>query len=159
MAIREALEKALPDILPRAPGKILGTKLIPMAKAAGVTGSDAAIRYALTQMSKDPTSCLAKVEFGNGYYLREVDTAQVQLERISSATDELTERVGCAWKQSAEMLRAIHAHRATIEALRTVLGVIETDLAEAKAIAGDCCADTEPGASCDMCGKHWEGAQ
>ena len=72
MNLRDQLKEILPDILPRNPAKaIKGTELIEMVKhKLKQDYSDATLRYHFSIMSCDPYSTIAKVEQGQGYYLR-----------------------------------------------------------------------------------------
>lgn len=70
--LREQLKRILPDILPRNPqNAIKGTELIQLVKFRLTQNySDATLRYHFSIMSCDPSSPIAKVEQGQGYYLR-----------------------------------------------------------------------------------------
>jgi hypothetical protein len=72
MSLREHLRKLLPEILPPAPkNAIKGTELIELVKLKlDQKYSDATLRYHFSIMSCDPSSPIAKVEHGQGYYLR-----------------------------------------------------------------------------------------
>ena len=72
MNLRDQLKEILPDILPRNPAQaIKGTELIELVKYRLKQGySDATLRYHFSIMSCDPSSPIAKVEQGQGYYLR-----------------------------------------------------------------------------------------
>lgn len=72
MNLRDQLKDILPDILPRNPAHaIKGTELIELVKYRLKQGySDATLRYHFSIMSCDPSSPIAKVEQGQGYYLR-----------------------------------------------------------------------------------------
>ncbi len=72
MNLREQLKEILPNILPQSPAEsIKGTKLIEMVKRRlSQDYSDATLRYHFSVMSCDPTSPIAKVDQGQGYYLR-----------------------------------------------------------------------------------------
>lgn len=80
MNLREQLKEILPNVLPKSPAEsIKGTKLIEMVKRKLSHGySDATLRYHFSVMSCDPTSPIAKVEQGQGYFLR---TARHELLR------------------------------------------------------------------------------
>jgi hypothetical protein len=71
--LREQLKAILPDILPRRPqDSIKGTELIRLVKfRIKQDYSEATLRYHFSIMCYDPTSPIAKVEQGQGYYLRE----------------------------------------------------------------------------------------
>jgi len=72
MNLRDQLKEILPDILPRNPAQaIKGTELIEMVKhRLKQDYSEATLRYHFSIMSCDPSSPIAKVEQGQGYYLR-----------------------------------------------------------------------------------------
>jgi len=72
MNLRDQLKEILPDILPRNPAQaIKGTELIEMVKhRLKQDYSEATLRYHFSIMSCDPSSPIAKVEQGQGYYQR-----------------------------------------------------------------------------------------
>ncbi len=72
MNLRDQLKTILPDILPGNPvDSIKGTELIELVKyRLNQNYSDATLRYHFSIMSCDPSSPIAKVEQGQGYYLR-----------------------------------------------------------------------------------------
>lgn len=72
MNLRDQLKEILPDILPRNPNQsIKGTELIESVKyRLKQEYSDATLRYHFSIMSCDPSSPIAKVAQGQGYYLR-----------------------------------------------------------------------------------------
>ena len=72
MSLRDQLKDLLPELLPDDPADaIKGTKLIKLVKFRLNHGySDATLRYHFSIMCCDPTSPIAKVEHGQGYYLR-----------------------------------------------------------------------------------------
>ncbi len=72
MSLREQLKRILPDILPRNPKEaIKGTELIQLVKyRLNQEYSDATLRYHFSIMSCDPSAPIAKVDQGQGYYLR-----------------------------------------------------------------------------------------
>ena len=72
MSLRKQLNEVLPDYLPANPkDAIKGTELIRLLRMR-LEGnySDASLRYHFSIMSCDPTSPIAKVEKGQGYYRR-----------------------------------------------------------------------------------------
>lgn len=72
MSLRQHLTELLPELLPADPGKsIKGTELIHLVRLK-LDGdySEASLRYHFSIMSCDPASPIAKVEKGQGYYLR-----------------------------------------------------------------------------------------
>jgi hypothetical protein len=72
MNLREHLRLILPEILPTNPAEaIKGTELIRLIRyRLGDEYSDATLRYHFSILSYDPTSPIAKVDQGQGYYLR-----------------------------------------------------------------------------------------
>ena len=72
MNLREHLRLILPEILPTNPAEaIKGTELIRLIRyRLGEEYSDATLRYHFSILSYDPTSPIAKVDQGQGYYLR-----------------------------------------------------------------------------------------
>ena len=72
MSLRKQLNEILPALLPNNPAEaIKGTELIRLARR-NLAGnySDASLRYHFSIMSCDPSSAIAKVEKGQGYYRR-----------------------------------------------------------------------------------------
>ena len=72
MSLRQQLNDALTEILPSSPkDAIKGTELIRLVRLR-IDGeySDASLRYHFSIMSCDPSSPIAKVEKGQGYYRR-----------------------------------------------------------------------------------------
>lgn len=72
MNLREKLKLILPDILPVNPAESTkGTELIRLVKMRlNQEYSDATLRYHFSIMCCDPASPIAKVEQGQGYYMR-----------------------------------------------------------------------------------------
>lgn len=72
MNLRDQLKEILPEILPPNPAEpIKGTELIRLVKfSLKQEYSDATLRYHFSIMCCDPASPIAKVEQGQGYYLR-----------------------------------------------------------------------------------------
>lgn len=90
MSLRKQLNEILPELLPGNPADaIKGTELIRLARRK-LEGnySDASLRYHFSIMSCDPSSAIAKVEKGQGYYRR-----SEPLPALSGAQELL------AWKQ------------------------------------------------------------
>ncbi len=73
MNLREQLRQLLPEILPQDPAdSIKGTELIRLVRLRlGEGYSDATLRYHFSILSYDPTSPIAKVDQGQGYYQRQ----------------------------------------------------------------------------------------
>lgn len=72
MSLREQLRDILPQILPSDPTEaIKGTELIRLVRyRLGDEYSDATLRYHFSILSYDPSSPIAKVDQGQGYYMR-----------------------------------------------------------------------------------------
>lgn len=72
MSLREQLRDILPQILPSDPAEaIKGTELIRLVRyRLGEEYSDATLRYHFSILSYDPSSPIAKVDQGQGYYFR-----------------------------------------------------------------------------------------
>ena len=100
MNLREHLRLILPEILPTNPAEaIKGTELIRLVRyRLGDEYSDATLRYHFSILSYDPTSPIAKVDQGQGYYLRlKRSLARVQgrsglFEPPGTETDALRQR-------------------------------------------------------------------
>ncbi len=98
MNLRDQLKDILPDILPRNPAKaIKGTELIESVKDRLKNGySDATLRYHFSIMSCDPSSPIAKVEQGQGYYLR-----TTTIHTLNSARSMITDDHGSVMNNDA----------------------------------------------------------
>jgi len=72
MNLREQLRQVLPDLLPTEPDDaVKGTELIRLVRLRlGDDYSDATLRYHFSILSYDPSSPIAKVDQGQGYYQR-----------------------------------------------------------------------------------------
>ena len=83
MNLREQLREILPEILPANPAEaIKGTDLIQLVKyRLKQTYSDATLRYHFSIMCCDPSSPIAKVDQGQGYYLRHQGFANINSAR------------------------------------------------------------------------------
>ncbi len=75
MSLRERLHEILPGLLPeREQDAIKGTELIARVRSVlGDTYSDRSLRSQFSLLALEPDSCLARIENGQGYYLRRVD--------------------------------------------------------------------------------------
>jgi hypothetical protein len=91
MNLRDQLKKILPDILPSNPAdSIKGTELIDLVKyRLNSDYSDATLRYHFSIMSCDPSAPIAKVEQGQGYYLR-----STTIHSLESARNLITSSQG-----------------------------------------------------------------
>jgi hypothetical protein len=83
MNLRDQLREILPEILPANPAEsIKGTDLIQLVKyRLRQTYSDATLRYHFSIMCCDPSSPIAKVDQGQGYYLRHHSFANINSAR------------------------------------------------------------------------------
>lgn len=89
--LRDQLKDILPEILPKKPSEATkGTELIQLVKyRLKQNYSDATLRYHFSIMSCDPSSPIAKVEQGQGYYLR-----TTTLHSLESARNMIPSREG-----------------------------------------------------------------
>lgn len=113
MNLREQLRHILPEFLPSDPGEaVKGTDLIRLVRLKlGDEYSDATLRYHFSILSYDPTSPIAKVDQGQGYYQRkkklngsavsvrgglfetgspELDAARLRFQRVTSIYERLS---------------------------------------------------------------------
>lgn len=98
MSLRHTLDKLLPEIVPAAPAKMLGTDIVREIRARGFGSySAASITYYLTQISRDQDGSISRAGQGHGYSLREKQPAPLD----DREREEL------------------EAHRAALEAMRT----------------------------------------
>lgn len=88
MNLRDQLSEILPEILPANPAEaIKGTELIRLVKfRLQQEYSDATLRYHFSIMCCDPGSPIAKVEQGQGYYLRRMPLGNAVVPSGGSAT-------------------------------------------------------------------------
>lgn len=90
VSLRKKLQEILPDILPSSPSQsIKGTELI--ARIRGILGdsySDRSYRSQFSLMMLDPDSCLARVENGQGYYLRREDGEEASPHSLHDLFEE-----------------------------------------------------------------------
>ncbi len=75
MSLRDRLQEILPSLLPaREEDAIKGTELIARVRSVlGDTYSDRSLRSQFSLIALDPESCLARIENGQGYYLRQAE--------------------------------------------------------------------------------------
>ena len=87
MNLRDQLKEVLPDILPANPAEsIKGTELIRLVKySLRQEYSDATLRYHFSILCCDPSSPIAKVDQGQGYYLRQNRMATLKDTRTLAA--------------------------------------------------------------------------
>lgn len=87
MNLREQLKEVLPEILPGDPSSaIKGTELIRLVKyRLRQEYSDATLRYHFSILCADPSSPIAKVDQGQGYYLRTNRVATLEDARALAA--------------------------------------------------------------------------
>lgn len=71
MSLRDDLNDLLPQVLPQSPEQAFwGTELVEVLRKQGVAAPEQTLRQYFSNMSRDPTSAIAKVVGGHGYYLR-----------------------------------------------------------------------------------------
>lgn len=99
MTLRHTLDNILPEIVPAAPAKMIGTEIIKEIRARGfATYSNQSIRCQLTQISNDRGGVIYKPDEGQqGYSLRK--------QPLAPLDDHEREE--------------LEAHRAALEAMRT----------------------------------------
>jgi hypothetical protein len=114
MNLREQLRHILPEFLPSSPSDaVKGTDLIRLVRLRlGDEYSDATLRYHFSILSYDPTSPIAKVDQGQGYYQRrkklngspggsgrgglfepdspEMDAARLRFQRVTAIYERLS---------------------------------------------------------------------
>ncbi len=93
MRLREKLLEILPEILPiHAQDAIKGKELIARVRAQlGEDYSDHSLRSQFSFLVLDEDSCLARVENGQGYYLRTDEEANNSLHRLFESGEGLPE--------------------------------------------------------------------
>ncbi|HYG63071.1 MAG TPA: hypothetical protein VEL74_10855 [Thermoanaerobaculia bacterium] len=119
--LREQLTKILPSVLPdRAEDAINGTDLLATVRGK-LDGdySEASVRTHFSVMSADPTSPIAKVDQGHGYYRRSLGTtaAAIPIDEggAKSVTEEAAEEfLGQRASQREEKFRSIYMRYAEI---------------------------------------------
>lgn len=118
MNLRDQLKEILPDILPRNPAQaIKGTELIEMVKhRLKQDYSDATLRYHFSIMSCDPSSPIAKVEQGQGYYLR-----TSTIHSVNSARNLFHQTYGASGEESAMASPDVDVALARAEKFRSVV--------------------------------------
>lgn len=83
MTLRERLNQILPTILPRDPDRaIWGTELATLIAEKGFSDPPNTLRAYFSDMAKDPSSVIAKVGKGHGYYLRPVEKLELSDEPL-----------------------------------------------------------------------------
>ncbi|MBE6417381.1 MAG: hypothetical protein E7033_02820 [Akkermansiaceae bacterium] len=89
MSLRDKLMEILPDLLPlREEDAIKGTELIAKVRAVlGATYSDRSLRSQFSFIALEPDSCLARVENGQGYYLRQEEAPPSLQHMFESEVD------------------------------------------------------------------------
>jgi hypothetical protein len=157
MNLREQLRHLLPQCLPADPAEaIKGTELIRLIRLR-LDGdySDATLRYHFSVLSYDPGSPIAKVDQGQGYYLRQGRRGMPQAESLQGWFDQVDDEAAAAWLRLDRViaiyerlclarsayplaLNGIASHPPTLEGNWDLADVVvaEWDLAE---------ADAEPG--------------
>ena len=116
MSLREHLRNVLPDILPPDPkDAIKGTELIELVKRKlEQRYSDATLRYHFSIMSCDPSSPIAKVEHGQGYYLRTNTLSSMKSARHMVSPSQATFGDAFGYTTSNEALLRANKFRAVV---------------------------------------------
>lgn len=135
--LRELLDQHLPFVLLPDPERAsVGTEIIAalvQRNADFATYAEASLRQYFSGMAKDPTSCIARVEGGHGYYLRQASASTpIPSDASFSAAEEET---GRREKQPEEKFRAIFLRWAELED-RAVFGMPIEHTRATKAPAG-----------------------
>lgn len=116
MSLREHLRNVLPDILPPDPkDAIKGTELIELVKLKlEQRYSDATLRYHFSIMSCDPSAPIAKVEHGQGYYLRTNTLNSMKSARHMVSPSQATFGDAFGYTTSNEALLRANKFRAVV---------------------------------------------
>ncbi len=116
MSLREHLRKVLPDILPPDPkDAVKGTELIELVKRKlEQKYSDATLRYHFSIMSCDPSAPIAKVEHGQGYYLRTNTLTAMKSARHMISPSQATFGDAFGYTTSNEALLRANKFRAVV---------------------------------------------
>ncbi|MEM6910055.1 MAG: hypothetical protein AAF555_00595 [Verrucomicrobiota bacterium] len=145
-SLREQMKQILPELLPARPqDAIKGTELIRLVKFRldNKEYSDATIRYHFSILSHDPTSPIAKVEQGQGYYLR--PTAFIGTSQPEEYRRLIQGQLGEEPVSAAQIDRA----RRNLLKFQTILS--RSFLAESRSLFL-----TESMASDDSLPRHWK---
>jgi len=98
--LRDELEKLFQEVLPTSPEKAInGTELIKLLRQKKFQGNDGSLRTYFSVMSGDPTSSIAKVDEGQGYYRR---PSQDNIESNKRNSGKLTDAPNAKTKGRAE---------------------------------------------------------
>jgi len=112
MSLRDQLRTILPKILPTDPADpIKGTELVRLAKfQLSQDYSDSTLRYHFSIMSCEPSSPIAKVAQGQGYYLRpqtDIDAISGRLQHLALHQASLADQLNKSTKElNRELLHA-----------------------------------------------------
>ncbi len=117
MNLRDQLRGILPEILSANPAEsIKGTELIRLVKyRLHQDYSDATLRYHFSIMSCDPSSPIAKVEQGQGYYLR-----TTTIHSFNSARNLIAQRQGSFGESFAVTSHEVDLALARADKFRTI---------------------------------------
>lgn len=133
--LRELLDEHLPHVLPADPNQALsGTEIIEALIGRNPDFSrysEASLRQYFSGMAAEPTSCIARVEAGYGYYLRQPAAAPP----APSAANARAEEAGRREAQPEEKFRSIFLRWAELEG-RAVFGMAIEHTRATKAPAG-----------------------
>ena len=111
MTVRRWLEQKLPAILPEWPDAINGTEIFERLgyEPGGPLYQQASVRYGLTTMSVDSSTCIAKNPDGHGYYLRPHEQRSVKYSTGAAAVE------AAAYELARAVVRPMAADIMTIE--------------------------------------------
>ena len=109
MNLRDKLREILPDILPENPtDSVKGTKLIELVRVRLKKDySDATLRYHFSIMCCDPSAPIAKVNQGQGYYLRSPMNSPQGAQNLISFTQGTLLGTADAEVQNIQLSRAM----------------------------------------------------
>lgn len=118
MNLRDQLKEILPEILPSDPASaVKGTELIRLVKyRLRQEYSDATLRYHFSILCADPSSPIAKVDQGQGYYLRTLRVATLEDARTLAAAG-FTQSGMDLFQSGREMVDLARARMAKMRAL------------------------------------------
>lgn len=113
MNLRNQLKEILPELLPANPADaIKGTDLIRLVKfRLRQEYSDATLRYHFSILCRDPGSPIAKVEQGQGYYLRRVRGSAGHSQAMTQA------RLGMLFESTPDALNLAESRQQKLRAI------------------------------------------
>lgn len=109
-SLKDRLNLLFPDVLPDAPEKAIGgTELLKRLRKKGIPKSttDDVLRNYFSWISKDPTSSIAKVDQGRGYYHRVTHDDVDLRKKPSTETASLDTETAARAEQREEKFRSL----------------------------------------------------